>query len=354
MTEPAAVPYRLDANKIPVYYAGGDRIDAFRRAAGSVGPEDWVGSTTALPSALLPLGADPTTGISRLADGASLRDVVAADPAAWLGGDLAAAYGREPGLLVKLLDAGERLPVHCHPTRETARAKLGSRFGKTEGWVIMEAVPGACVWLGFQRDVPADQLASWISAQDVDAMLAAMNRIEVAAGDVLYVPAGVAHSIGEGILLAELQEPTSFSILAEYRRFGLDETQATLGLGWAEAVDEFELTARAGTALALLRPTAVAVAVEGDAEVWRLFSAEAAPFFQAYRARVRGPAEIHPATFAVAIVVDGRGELLHGSDTTAVAAGETYVVPYALGALRVSGDLELLLCVPPAPVDPTE
>ena len=54
-------PYRVGDNRVPVYYAGGERIARFRglhEAAG--GPEDWVASVTAFPPHLLPPGADPT------------------------------------------------------------------------------------------------------------------------------------------------------------------------------------------------------------------------------------------------------------------------------------------------------
>ena len=72
-------------------------------------------------------------------------------------------------------------------------------------------------------------------------MLAAMNRFAVEPGDVVYVPAGLPHAIGPGVMLTELQEPTSFSVLAEHVTFGLDDDQATLGLGWDVAIDCFDL-----------------------------------------------------------------------------------------------------------------
>ena len=56
-----------------------------------------------------------------------------------------------PALLVKLLDAGERLPVHFHPGRAFAREQLGMRFGKTEAWIILEAEPDAAVHVGPAR-----------------------------------------------------------------------------------------------------------------------------------------------------------------------------------------------------------
>jgi mannose-6-phosphate isomerase len=347
-TETLAIrPHRMGPNKVPVYYEGGAGIDRFRGITGEAGPEDWVGSVTAFPPMLLPEGAYPTTGISRFEDGSSLRDAVLADPEGWLGAPLAAAFDGEPGLLVKLLDAGERLPVHCHPQRSVAQEKLGSPFGKTEGWVIMAAAAGAAIWLGFRRDVAVDELRAWIEAQNVEAMLSEMNRIEVQAGDAFYLPAGVPHSIGPGILLAELQEPTSFSILAEYRAFGLDEHQATLGLGWSDALACFDLSAYDDVRLGRLHPAPHEQPATGDARISRLFPSEAAPFFQAYRVRLAGEDELHPPSFSVVIVERGRGALVHAGGETTIEAGDTWVVPFGAGPVRARGDLELLLSVPP-------
>ena len=149
--------------------------------------------------------------------------------------------GKKSGLLVKILDAGERLPVHCHPDRAFARAHLGSVFGKTEGWIIMQAVRGARVWLGMREEIERAELRRLIDSADITGMLDAMNEIPVAADDVVYVPAGLPHAIGPGVMLTELQEPTSFSVLADYTAFGMDDEAATLGLGWDLAVECFDL-----------------------------------------------------------------------------------------------------------------
>lgn len=66
----------------------------------------------------------------------------------------------DPGVLVKLLDAGQRLPLHVHPDRRFATAHLASPYGKTEAWVILSDRPDAYVHLGFARDVSADELTA--------------------------------------------------------------------------------------------------------------------------------------------------------------------------------------------------
>ena len=101
------------------------------------------------------------------------------------------------------------------------------------------------------------------------------------------MPAGIPHAIGPGVMITELQEPTSFSILAEFAAFGLDATQATLGLGWADAIGCFDRSGYPEARLALLRPTPRVVAESATARVSQLFGDEAAPFFQALRVRSR-------------------------------------------------------------------
>lgn len=348
MSDLSRRPHQVGPNKVPVYYAGGERIDRFRGVSQEGGPEDWVASVTAFPEHILPPGADPETGVSRLADGTSLRAAVAADPLGWLGPELTAALGGEPGLLVKLLDAGERLPVHCHPSRAFARQKLRSAFGKNEGWIVIDADADPGMWLGFSRDVAREELWGWIEDQDVEAMLAAMNRIRVAPGDVLYVPAGVVHAFGPGVMIAELQEPTSFSILAEYRAFGLTPEQATLGLSWDDALACFDLAACRGARMARLRPTPEPVARTEGGEIWRLFGAEAEPYFQAYRARASGSLALQPVQgFCILIVERGSGSLAGSGGSASIAAGQTWVVPHAAAPLTLHGDLEAIVCVPP-------
>ncbi|MDT4980932.1 MAG: mannose-6-phosphate isomerase, partial [Pseudonocardiales bacterium] len=196
-TSPLALPANQPADR---FYLGGARIAAFRGTApaGDHVPEDWIASTTTVA------GFDDV-GLTHLDDGRTLRAAIAADPSAWLGPEHASRFGADPALLVKLLDAGERLPVHVHPNDEFARQHLSCRTGKTESWIILAAEPGAQVHLGFHDDVDPAQLTSWVDQQDRAAMLSALHGIAVRPGDTVYVPAGLPHAIGAGILLLELQ-----------------------------------------------------------------------------------------------------------------------------------------------------
>lgn len=335
MTRPVPLPANQPADR---FYAGGARIAAFRGpgghpAAGDHVPEDWVGSTTTL-------FGEAELGRTRLPDGRLLADAVAADPTAWLGPEHVARYGADAGLLVKLLDAGERLPVHAHPDVAFAARRLGLAHGKTEAWVALAAAP---VHLGFRRDVDAAELREWVDRQDTAGMLDAMHVLDLEPGDAVLVPAGLPHAIGAGAFVVELQEPTDLSILVEWDGFAIDGAAAGhLGLGFDVALAALDRRGRSAAEVAALR--GARAGDDGD-----LLPA-AAPFFRVER--LRGAGGWDPG-FAVVVAVAGSGALVAaGGGRTPVSAGSTVLVPWSAGPLRVEPDagatLEVLRCRPPA------
>ena len=328
-----ATVIKLPPNPIRRFYRGGPAIAQLRGidVGGDHAPEEWIGSASTL-------FGESERGLSRLPDGVLVRDALSADPEAWLGADHAARFGASPALLVKLLDAGERLPVHHHPDRPFAHEHLGLDFGKTEAWIVLAARDGAEVAVGWREEVAQDTLRAWVRDQDHDALLGALNRLPVSAGDAIFVPAGVPHAIGEGILIAELQEPTDLSILLEWEGFGIeDEQAATLGLGWDVALASVERDARDAAALRGAGGSA------NGASVRELLPVAAAPFFSAQRIAPGGGSVRLPAGFAVVIVVEGSGTLA-GLDVT---RGDALLVPHAAGPVSADGDLVAIACRPP-------
>ena len=175
----------LQPTRVYRFYSGGALIDRLRGDLERDGdhPEDWVGSVT---PARNPGRDDPEEGLSRLADGRLLRDAIADDPAAWLGTDHVERFGHTTGLLVKLLDSAERLPVHFHPDRAFAREVFDSQFGKTEAWIVLDTRrDDAEVWVGLRDSVPEETYLAWIDEQDTERLLVSLNRVSVRAGDVV-------------------------------------------------------------------------------------------------------------------------------------------------------------------------
>ena len=290
-------------------------------------------------------GAAPS-GLTTLPDGRLLADAIAAEPERWLGPGHVARHGADPAILVKLLDAGERLPLHVHPDRSFARSHLASPYGKTEAWVIIEAAPDAAVHLGFGRDVDAGELARWVGGQRVEEMLAATNRVHVRAGDAVLCPAGVPHAIGRDILLVEVQEPTDFSVLLEWEGYDIDGSAGHLGLGFDQALRCVDRGSwDAGRIEDLRRARREGRGVRPGVD--RLFPEAADVFFAAERLRP-DPVSVLDPGFSVVVVQHGTGvlEAEHGG-TIEVHAGDTLLLPYAAGPCALRGTTTAIRCRPP-------
>jgi mannose-6-phosphate isomerase len=312
-------PQVLPPNVLRHFYEGGPRIAALRgiELESDHMPEEWIGAVSTM-------FGESERGLSRFEDGTLVRDAVAADPEGYLGPEHLARYGPDAGLLVKLLDAGQRLPAHFHPGRAFAKqAGLNDRHGKTEAWIIVEADDDAAVWAGFNRDVELDEVRDWMRTQDATAMLAAMHELPVKPGDTIFVPAGTAHAIGSGILLVELQEPTDFSVLMEWEGFQLSPHDGHLNLGWDRALEALELKAS--------EPPKAGQSLPSDAD----------PYFRAER--ISGDATLD-AGFSIVVVLDGEGTL----DDLALRRGMAVLIPYDAGETRVEG-VEAIRCRPAAP-----
>jgi mannose-6-phosphate isomerase len=336
-------PIQLAANRVPRFYRGGPAIDELGRRArvggGEFLPEDWIGSTTtAFGSA--------TQGLTRLNDGRTLREAIAADPEGFLGKHHADAYGASPALLVKLLHAGERLPVHCHPDRDFAGRHLDCPWGKTEAWVIVGTrTLEPVVHVGFRAAMDHARLAELVEEQRAEALLASLNAVPVAPGDAVLVPAGVPHAIGEGVVLVELQEPTDFSVLLEWAGFAVDgRQQGHLGLGFDVALGCVDRSGWGLGELERLRRGRGPV----RPGVERLLPVEADPFFRAERLRP-DPSSPFEAAFSILVVTAGSGRLETRGGSLDLGRGDAVLVPFAAGPGEVRGPLEAVRCLPPTP-----
>jgi mannose-6-phosphate isomerase len=337
-------PVELAPNQVHQFYRGGEAIARFRGipSTDDHAPEDWVGSTATM------FGANGA-GLSALPDGRLLRDAIAADPVAYLGPEHAARYGADPALLVKLLDAGERLPVHFHPDQAFARSRLGLVHGKTEAWLIVETRgERPTVWLGFHDDVDLDVLAGWVDRQERASMLESLNELAVGPGDCIFVPAGLPHAIGEGIFLVELQEPSDLSVLLEWTGFEVDGARdGHLGLGFDVALESARRSALRGNELAELKRQ-TAAAPESRAGARTLLSPAASSFFRAERLHPAPAVTLEPA-FSILVVLDGEGRLETNGGTVTLSRGESLLVPHAAGPGELTGSVDVIRCLPPTP-----
>lgn len=140
--------------------------------------------------------------------------------------------GRFP-LLIKLIDAEKDLSIQVHPDDEYAAAHT-TDFGKTEMWYIVDAKPGAKIIYGLNGEYTTEELRAAIANGTLEKM---MNYVPVHAGEAYFIPSGLVHAIGEGILIAEIQQNSNITYrVYDYNRVGADGKLRPLHIDDALAV----------------------------------------------------------------------------------------------------------------------
>ncbi|MBP3388269.1 MAG: class I mannose-6-phosphate isomerase [Clostridia bacterium] len=133
-------------------------------------------------------------------------------------GARAAAFPYFP-LLIKLIDAPDRLSVQVHPDNAYAQ-RVEGEFGKTEMWYIVDCEPDAQLIYGFKQSIPRAEFRTRI---EDNTLTDVVNFVPVHKGDVFFIPAGTLHAIGAGILIAEVQQNSNTTYrVSDYGRLGAD------------------------------------------------------------------------------------------------------------------------------------
>lgn len=136
-----------------------------------------------------------------------------------------ALFGRHAGrtqfpLLVKFLDANDRLSLQVHPNDAQAKTFDPTENGKTEAWVIVHAEPGSQLYAGLKAGVDRQTLRDCLTGEGLEDCL---HKFDVSAGDCVFIPAGTVHAIAEGIVLAEIQQSSDMTFrLHDWGRMGSD------------------------------------------------------------------------------------------------------------------------------------
>jgi mannose-6-phosphate isomerase len=137
-------------------------------------------------------------------------------------GRAATSAGSSPfPLLYKLIDVQDRLSVQVHPDDAYAAAHEPGELGKTEAWYILHAEPRARAYRGFKPGVKRETVVEGLKSGGFREEW--LNGFEVRAGDIVFIPAGMIHSAGGGVLLAEIQQNSDVTYrVFDWNRLGLD------------------------------------------------------------------------------------------------------------------------------------
>lgn len=161
-----------------------------------------------LPSGNTAIGESWETEVTNVAQnepyrGRTLGSLVEELDSKLLGARVIDLFGHHFPLLAKFLDANDKLSVQVHPDDTYARLHEQGKLGKTEFWYILDASPGASIVHGFKSATSREEVRQAIQDLTLEHLL---QEVHVTKGDIIFVPAGTVHAIGQGVLLYELQE----------------------------------------------------------------------------------------------------------------------------------------------------
>jgi mannose-6-phosphate isomerase len=225
-------------------------------------------------------------------------------------------------LLIKFIFPEDKLSVQVHPDDEYARlheAAAGG-VGKTEMWYAVAASPGAELLLGLEPGVTPEIFQQALSTADVERCL---TRLLVQTGDVFFVPAGTAHTIGPGVLLCEVQEHSDIT----YRVFDYDRRQPDGSMRPLHIRQALEVLRFGPQRCAQTRGVQV-----GQAPLQKTFLAACSHFAtEIWEFNETAAGTTNPDCFELLVVLEGPGRIQWRSESMPCAAGETWLLPAALG-----------------------
>lgn len=236
-------------------------------------------------------------------------------------------------ILIKLIDAKQNLSVQVHPDNDYAM-RVEGEYGKTEMWYVVDCEPGAGLLYGFKHEISKEEFRRRI---EDNTLLEVTNRVEVHPGDVFFIEAGTLHAIGEGILIAEIQQNSNTTYrVYDYGRVGADGKPRQLHI--EKAID---VTRLAPATRPCGRPQAKPEAFDGGS-VLPLASCD---YFTVKEMEVTSHAALmaDEKSFHSLLLLDGSLTLSMGGEKLEMEKGASVFVPAGSGDYTLTGKGRLIL-----------
>lgn len=235
-------------------------------------------------------------------------------------------------VLIKLIDAHDRLSVQVHPDNDYAR-RVEGEDGKTELWYIVDCEEGAELLYGFERPVTREEFLDSIKN---NTLLQLVKHVPVHPGDVFFIPAGTLHAIGKGILIAEIQQNSNTTYrVYDYDRRGADGRPRPLHVEKAADVTSLTVAPNAG------KPQGAPEQKNGYCST--LLSS--CDYFNVTRLDIETHAELiaRNDSFHALQVLDSPVVIEWNHTVLPLAKGDTVFFPAGTGTYRIAGKCTALL-----------
>jgi mannose-6-phosphate isomerase len=247
-------------------------------------------------------------------------------------GRLAARFRRFP-LLLKFLDARKMLSVQVHPSDAHPELIPAGDTGKTEAWVVIEAEKGSHIYAGLRSGTTAGSLRQSLHDGTIADHLVC---IAPKPGDAVFIPAGTVHTLGEDVVVFEVQQNSDVTFRLYDWGHVDPKTRQPRPLQVDQAFACIEFGASDGGLVAPRVETTMPVERE------RLFDCHA---FLLWRLLGKDPFPVGAAAEPrVLICLAGSGQVMHKGTPYAVGKGDVWLLPAEAGecAFRPSGEVTLL------------
>ena len=322
-------PFKLKP-AVKNYIWGGDRLkhEYGIDSPDSIVAEAWMLSCNARGASTIMNG--PLAG-------KSLADALFADVEKALG--INNSFAVYFPILIKFIDARDDLSIQVHPGNGYALENEG-KFGKTEMWYVLDAQEGAFLYYGFSRAVTREEMRERIENNTIIEIL---NRVAVKKGDVFFIGAGTIHTIGKGIMIAEIQQNSDSTYrVYDYNRTDSDGNKRELHIEKALDVTDTDFVPGVPKVHASVKKPGYCVT--------RLASCE---YFTVDHLSIDSFAKLacDGKSFTSLLFIEGSGSILfnnreYGEDgVIAVSKGDSLFLPAGTGGYRIEGRCSVLITV---------
>ncbi|MBM7684347.1 type I phosphomannose isomerase catalytic subunit [Defluviitalea raffinosedens] len=263
--------------------------------------------------------------------GKSLKEVIDDYGVEALGTKIGEEGKKKFPLLVKIIDASDRLSVQVHPEDEYAKEHEGE-LGKTEMWIVLDAKPGAQLVYGVKPGVTREMFEENIKKGTLENLL---NFVDVKKGDVFFIPAGTLHAIGEGLLIAEIQQ-NSDTTYRVYDWNRVDSSGKPRELHIQKALDVTNLSDCIGH-----EKVEGTVTKEGENIRHHLVSCK---YFitEILEIQKESKEPLNGDKFDLLMAIEGNGVIEYREGAVPFKAGDSFFMPASIGDYSIAGQCKVI------------
>lgn len=254
--------------------------------------------------------------------GKTLAELIEAKGKTAVLGTASERFAEKFPVFIKLIDAADDLSVQVHPPDDYALKHEGER-GKNELWYVVDADDGAELIYGFKREITRQEFAERI---ENGTLLEVANKVPVKKGDVFFIESGTLHSIGKGILIAEIQQNSNTTYrVYDYGRVGKDGKPRELHIEKALDVTKRVPPKSPGSPQKL-----------ADGVITLLHSCE---YFTVNKLELDGIVELEAdeRSFRSLLFLDGQAVIKSESESVGVKKGDSVFITAGTGKYEISG-----------------